>query len=133
MAETILSLLAERTIKLDINGGELQANFKDHTLKVKFPKDALTEEAEITARLPGKRLPGLPSNGKNAFELFAKGTESQNPIHQFYQSLEIEISYDPATIGIDPSVLDLFYFDETVGFWLPLPSQIDTENHILHA
>ena len=133
LAETILSLLAERTIKLDINGGELQANFKDHTLKVKFPKDALTEEAEITARLPGKRLPGLPSNGKNAFELFAKGTESQNPIHQFYQSLEIEITYDPATIGIDPSVLDLFYFDETVGIWLPLPSQIDTENHILRA
>jgi len=133
LAETILSLLAERTTKLDFNGGELQATFKDHSLKVKFPKDALTEEAEIIARLPGRPLPGLPRNGKSAFELIAKGTKSQNQIHQFNQPLEIEITYDPDTIGIDPSVLDLFYFDETVGTWLPLPSQIDTENHILRA
>ena len=67
------------------------------------------------------------------FEVVAEGQSDGLPIHSFPQPLSIQVGYDPALLHGEEASLTLFYFDEALGDWLPLPTQVDSTTQTLTA
>lgn len=105
----------------------------DGRVSVVFPSGALAEEAGIQIqRIPPQASGWVIGNG-SAFEILADGRTSRKAIHRFAKSFIIQVDYDPELVEGDERSLVLTSFDEASQEWLPLPSWVDEENHILYA
>jgi uncharacterized repeat protein (TIGR01451 family) len=84
--------------------------------------DALAE-----LRAAKRPLPPAIANGQRPFGAFVlDATDDQGAdVHQFSQPLTITVSYSPEqlqVLGVPEGALSLFWFDETAGRWMPLPT-----------
>jgi hypothetical protein len=69
------------------------------------------------------------------FSLHVLNSKGGKLLHaQFDSDLEIQVSYDPETLGtFQEDLLDIAYFDEETEEWLPLKATLDKEQHTLLA
>lgn len=125
-----LYLRAKQSARITKDGGEIQGKVGKLKVKVKFPKDALPEDADIFMQTPDQQLGALPYKGSQAFDFTALSALNGNPMHQFNGPVDIEITYDQDAIGIHPSTLSLFWYNEDVGAWLPLPGIMDYQKNV---
>lgn len=145
LSESSLTLKPKQFSSIGKNGGEVIGH--SGKVKLKFPKDALSEDAEvlieslatlseqadISIESAAIMPPLMEGSDGDIIELLAYSLDSGQPLHEFNKKIEIEISYDPKTTRIHPSKMALFYYDEQVANWIPLPSQVNTETNILWA
>ncbi len=127
---TSLYLRAKQSARITKDGGEIEGKVGKLKVKVKFPKGALPEDANISMQTPDQQLGALPYKGRQAFDFTALSALNGEPIHQFNGSVDIEITYDQDAIGIHPSALSLFWYNEEVGAWLPLPGLMDYQRNV---
>jgi YD repeat-containing protein len=133
LTDTSLLVQARYSANIGKDGGEVNGKVGKLNVKIKFPKDALAEDAEISMQVPEQLPASLPYKGGHPMELIAIGKSNNNRIHQFNNSIEVQISYDPSEIGIHPSTLALYWFDEATGTWRVVPSYTDEEKNILYG
>ncbi len=131
LCKAALVLAGKDTKLVKKDGGE--ANGLGGKVKVKFPKDALLEDVGVTIQEPKVPAPAGPYTIGKPFELTADGVTSKAKIHKFEKEVEIEIQYDPATIGIHPSKLALYFYDEARQTWMMVPTVVDQKNNRLRA
>lgn len=133
LIDTILPLRAKITATIKKDGGEIYGKIGKVNVKIKFPKDALPEDAEISMQTPEDMHTSLPLRGKHPLEFIAIGKTTHNSIHQFVGSVDIQVTYDPADIDIHPSTLSLYWFDTETGAWRVVSSQVNEETNTLFA
>ena len=82
---------------------------------------------------PSTRHSGY-SQGLVNFEILAFDKKGEN-ISRFNKDnpVEIRIAYDESQLTGDEYGLTLFYFDEQLSDWRPLPSRVDVDNNVLTA
>ncbi len=113
------------------SGGEVSG--LDGQVTVVFPAGALAEEAGIRIQRLTPRE-GMETLGDGlAFEILAAGQASQKAVHQFSNSLIIQVKYDPALVQGDENALALVTFDAEEQDWKPLPGWVDPKQHILYG
>ena len=105
-------------------GGQVRVTIPDGAL----PEDAILEIKPITQTVS---VPYTLSG--NGFEINATGCDSKRALERFGQAIQIEWPYQEDELWGDESGLTLFYYDEAVGTWMPLPSEVDTKNNVLRA
>jgi RHS repeat-associated protein len=112
-------------------GGEITG--LDGRLKMKFASDTLAEDANLwVAPVDQEHMPPTTLSGK-PFQIVAQGKNSKQSIRKFDQKATIELSYDPKDWGGNESSLVLYYYNESNEQWVPLPSRVDTQRHVLIA
>lgn len=117
-------------------GGE--AKGFNQRVKVDFPDGALPEDADVKVRAPHNSDLSL---GGQPMELSAVGKDSGMEITQFSQPVNISVEYSDEQANRllklagmkDESSLSLFYYNETDGTWIPLPTTVDTDKNQLTA
>ena len=75
------------------------------------------------------KVPGEPP----ATEAPPQAPPGRQPVKQFKEPITIEVAYSEADLDGDERSLILFYYDEALGTWQPLPSSVDTETNLLTA
>ena len=129
----VANLLAISKKTVDKHGDIVNGKASGMKVRLTVDPSALDEPAEISIQTP-EDMPGtLPNQGTSPIQLKAVGEKDGNPIHQFHRWVTIEVEYESSQIDIDPSVLTLFWYDESIALWRPLPTAIDADNHILKA
>jgi hypothetical protein len=68
-----------------------------------------------------------------AFEIIAQEQDSQIGVESFSEPITIAVSYDETQIRGSESTLTLFYFDEQMKSWRPLPTRVDTTQNRIFA
>ena len=90
----------------------------------------------VPQALPAYSLSGRP------FQIVAEGADSGQAVTDFPQPITLEVAYDEALLRGDPAenggangenTLTLFYCDESMSTWRPLPSQADSVTNRLTA
>lgn len=130
LSSSFVYLRAKHAERINKDGGEVEGKVGKLKVKIKFPKDALPEDADISMQTPERQLGALPYKGRQAFDFTALSAMNGNSIHQFNGPVDIEITYDPDAIGVHPSALSLFWYNEEVGVWLPLPGMMDYQKNV---
>ncbi len=141
---------AELTIGEDLvfdigpEGGEVSAfNGK---LRVTFPPEAMGQLASlgpsstmrIHVRQPSYDRPGFYALSPYTFEITAEipgaGPEGASAaVDSFVSPITIEVQYDDAQIRGDEGTLTIFYFDDDMGTWRPISSDVDPDVNIVRA
>ena len=129
---TSIFLRAKKTATILKDGGEIEGKVGNAKIRVTFPKDALPSDSIISIQTPEKFPGTLPFNGKRVIELTAEDLKG-NKFHKFNGAVQIEIPYDPADIGIHPSTMALYWFDEETGAWRVLPGEADRARNVFVA
>jgi len=105
----------------------------DGRLKMTFPADSLSEAADVwVVPVDEEQMPPTTLSG-NPFQIVSKGQNSQQSIRKFSKKATIEMSYDPKAWGGKANFLVMYYYDEDSQSWVPLPSRVDTQRHVLIA
>ena len=98
-----------------------------------FPTGAAAEELAVRVRKPlAGKMPPFALSGL-AFEVTARGQDSQADLHQFAQPLSITLHYDESQLPGDERFVQLYYFDETFQDWVALPGRVDIQNNTITA
>ncbi|HYE68131.1 MAG TPA: hypothetical protein VEA58_05925, partial [Anaerovoracaceae bacterium] len=129
---TSIFLRAKKTATVLKEGGEIEGKAGNTKIKVTFPKDALPSDSVISIQTPEKYPGTLPFNGKRVIELSAEDLKG-NKYHKFNGVVQIEILYSPEEIGIHPSSMALYWFDEETGAWRVLPGEADRARNVFVA
>jgi RHS repeat-associated protein len=131
LAAATLTLKESGVFDIDANGGVAEAF--NGRVKVTFPNGALAEDIElrISRHKSGEGPPKIIS--WNPFEVTARGKNSKEAIESFPKKVLIEVAYDEADLWGHESSLVLVYYDETIGDWMILPSEVDTEANLLRG
>src|SRR3989304_5824318 len=61
------------------------------------------------------------------------GAKGAGATERFAQPLSITLRYEEASVRGDEQSLTIFYYDETLGTWRPLPTTVDTAANVLTA
>ena len=67
------------------------------------------------------------------FQIVARGATRQQSVRKFSKAATIELSYDPQQVRGQEDYQSLYYYDEAAGQWVPLPTRVDSKNHLLIA
>jgi RHS repeat-associated protein len=88
-----------------------------------------------TATPTSEAQPYEPASFAEASPTSAPSEAAPGPVavHEFAAPITIEVHYDESRIDGDERSLILFYFDDTLGSWAPLPSTVDIEADIVTA
>ena len=129
---TSIFLRAKKSATILKDGGEIEGKAGNTKIKVTFPKDALPSDSVISIQTPEKFPGTLPFNGKHVIELSAEDLKG-NSFHKFNGVVQIEIPFDPADIGIHPSTMALYWYDEETGAWRVLPGEADRSRNVFVA
>jgi hypothetical protein len=80
-------------------------------------------------------IAGLPNVGVGpTSDLTPHEVQPGSPITAFLRPLTLQVSYDPQELeGLDTASLRIAYFDVATRRWVPLPTTLDTANHLLTA
>jgi hypothetical protein len=103
-------------------------------VKVTIPGGLLKQAQTLAiAEIPPDQVPG---HGAGEFGEFATYDIALGDLHQFDQSLTIEMSYDPAKLSSDYSAADQImgrYWDTPRQQWLFFPVRVDADHHRMVA
>ncbi len=129
-------------------------------VQVTFPERSLSGAVRVRIKPLGAEARPARSLGGHAFEVlaldesyFTSGSGSSftesgggptatpapgrpsrpDYIHKFRGRFTIQVAYNPAAIDGDESSLILFYYDDSLKAWLPLPTVVDTLAKTLRA
>lgn len=130
LCEATLEFTGGDTKRIKKEGGE--ASGMGGKVKVKFPKDALTEEVEITIQSDDSIPPMSSVVYDGSFQLTATSTKSQKNIHKFSKDVDVEFAYEMAGIN-NPFYLRMYYYDPDRQEWVRLPASVDLENRVLRG
>ncbi len=129
LATADLTLQEKGVFTVDAAGGVVTTD--DGHIKVTVPNGALTESVDLRIRPPAHAEIYRSSPSGAPIEITATGKTSSLDVSQFGAYITIEISYDENQIWGDEASLVLKYYDETLGYWVLLPSKVDTENNVI--
>jgi hypothetical protein len=132
LATASLTIPLHEQFELGPQGGEIAA--LDGKLKVKFPKDALTEQTVIEIGSPaGDSVPIYSLSGR-PFEIKARTKGDGTEIKHFGQEIEFEIPLDDLNIppGAEQDV-HLYWYNPELKAWEGLPSAVHAQKHVLRA
>ncbi|HKZ55072.1 MAG TPA: SpvB/TcaC N-terminal domain-containing protein, partial [Anaerolineales bacterium] len=116
-----------------VRGGSATAFEGD--VRLSFPPRALRAGALGSLRrlrLSLRRVTGATLSG-HAFEILAEAAGTGKAIERFDQPISITLRYEEASVRGDEHSLTIFYYDETLGTWRPLPTTVDTAANVLTA
>jgi hypothetical protein len=104
-------------------GGKLELG----DYKVEVPKDALTEEREISIT--------VIDDAGNYYDVdFRPRRADFGADGWFKRPVKITITYDDADLsGIDPNTLAISWYDEATGEWIDVASEIDAKKNKITA
>ncbi len=103
-------------------------------VKVSLPAFSTTSNLAVDIRHPDENsLPSLSLTGKPV-EILAVNTETAKNVTRFEKPVTIEFVYaDDEIWDWQEDELKIFYFDEDMGDWRPLPTTVDPNTNTLTA
>ncbi|MCZ7567370.1 MAG: hypothetical protein M5U01_02065 [Ardenticatenaceae bacterium] len=119
------------TASVDVGGGEVVG--LGGRVRVRFPAGALPEAVHVRVGWPDPATGPRYALSGQPFELIAVGRASRRPVHRFGRPIEIEVGYDEEELRGDETGLTLFYWDEVLQTWRPLPTRVDPQARRLTA
>ncbi len=129
LAATSVTLEGHWPAQVGLSGGQVRAF--GGRVNLSFPAAALPEAIRVDMRSPSPEFLAEHSLGGFPIQVEAFSQSSGEPLHQFLAPLTIQVAYDPAQVQGDEGFLTLNYYDEPLQAWLPLPSRVDMQNHLL--
>ncbi|MBA4376541.1 MAG: hypothetical protein C0401_10275, partial [Anaerolinea sp.] len=121
----------EPPVRVGKNGGVV-SGFGGN-VKVQFPTETLSEEFDVEIGSPKDPTKIKTTLSGQVFEILATGTESRESVKSFNKAFTIEVKYDTQDLVGDETTLTLFYYDEDLNTWRPLPSKVDLTTKTLTA
>ena len=111
------------------SGGEITS--KSHKIKVEVGQSALKEDANFYILEDTLADEAYYSLSSHPFQFNAKSLDGSNEIKKFDSKIKIVYQYDLADYETtDENNLVFKYFDIEQNDWVPLPTEIDTKNHV---
>jgi RHS repeat-associated protein len=110
---------------ISVSAGKVQLNFTDSSLSQDLVFDVRTPSSQ---KMPSISLTGYP------VEIIAVNKNTGKDVKSFKKPFQIRMEYDPEMIvkGSEES-LTVYYFNEELLDWFPLPTIVDTENKLIIA
>jgi len=107
---------------------------KDEKVTLDFPAKSLTESLCLDVRDPSpSSITGYSLSGRPV-EIVAVGMSSKKNISKFIEPFTLTMKYDPEHLyGGSVEDLAIYYYEETIDDWLPIPTTVDQENQTLTA
>ena len=107
---------------------------KDGKVTLDFTATVLSESLYLDVRDPSpSSIAGYSLSG-NPVEIVAVGMTSKKNVDKFAEPFTLTMKYDPDHLyGGSVDDLAIYYFDETIEDWLPVPTIVDQENETLIA
>jgi RHS repeat-associated protein len=131
LASSSLVVDEDGLFMLKAEGGLVQG--LEDRVKVSFPPELTADGLEVRLRvplashMPAETLSGMP------FEITAENSTTKEKLTNFNPPLILTVSYDEKLYDKNASRLSLYYLDENEKRWRLIPSQVDTENHLVQA
>jgi len=129
-----------QTIQIDAGIGEAsreknnRISSADGRVQIEVPAEAVDEDLLFSARKPSPhKLPPVSLTGA-PLEIIAVDKEAGVKVDHFNSPIAIQVSYDKNLLfGGSEDDLLLFYYNEEVSDWYPLPTTVDKETQRLTA